>query len=289
MRAWGIAVCAAGLMLFSQPAMTAAQEAARTFAGGVMPALFPMLVLCRLLPAPAGRGTRFPWVQAAFGWMAGSPAAAQRAEALRLSGGVRPAQWERLLALTGVMSPLFFTGTLARWLQSAQTAWLMLAAHWLGAVVTALMWRAKPPCAEAGEAPSPAAASLPEAVAQAARALLAVCGSMMLFSIAAGVTRSALAALLPAWTERSKPLLAALWAVLEIGGGAKAVTEAFPQPAALLCGLCSFGGLSVWLQNLLFVGESIRPVRLLGMRALHGAISYTLCSFFLKIQNLLMT
>ena len=76
--------------------------------------------------------------------------------------------------------------------------------------------------------------------------------------------------------------------MLEIGGGAKAVIAVLPDPA-LLCALCSFGGLSIWLQNLLFVGESIRPVRLLCMRALHGAVSYAVCYFFLKIQNLLMT
>ena len=62
--------------------------------------------------------------------------------------------------------------------------------------------------------------------------------------------------------------------VLAIGGGAAAVLEAWPQaPMALLCALCSFGGLSIWLQNLLFVPECIRPAKLLCMRMLHGALS----------------
>ena len=42
---------------------------------------------------------------------------------------------------------------------------------------------------------------------------------------------------------------------------------------ALLCALCSFGGLSIWLQNLLFVPECIRPAKLLCVRMLHGALS----------------
>ena len=82
------------------------------------------------------------------------------------------------------------------------------------------------------------------------------------------------AALFPAWTASNGRLLAAAWALLEIGGGAAAVLEAWSRvPMALLCALCSFGGLSIWLQNLLFVPECIRPAKLLCMRMLHGALS----------------
>ena len=56
--------------------------------------------------------------------------------------------------------------------------------------------------------------------------------------------------------------------------GAAAVLVAWPQaPMALLCALCSFGGLSIWLQNLMFVDRCVRPVKLLMMRMLHGALS----------------
>ena len=59
-----------------------------------------------------------------------------------------------------------------------------------------------------------------------------------------------------------------------IYGSAAAVLEAWPQaPMALLCALCSFGGLSIWLQNLLFVPACVRPAKLLCVRMLHGALS----------------
>ena len=285
MRTLAAALCAVMLLLFSDAAMQSARAAAQTFASGVMPALFPMMVLCRLLPSShMGKGSRFPLSAVMFGFLAGSPASAQRAEGMR-KGGMSQRHFERLLALTGVMSPMFFTGTLAGWMNCKSAAWIMLGAHWLGAAVAALLWERVPADdrAQAAEGCAQERVTLPEAIIQSARSLLAVCGAMMLFSIAAGVAGRCLHGVL------SAKALAVLWAVMEIGSGAKAVTEAFPDAAALLCGLCSFGGLSIWLQNLLFVGESIRPARLLGMRALHGAVSYSLCTFFLKIQNLLMT
>ena len=49
-------------------------------------------------------------------------------------------------------------------------------------------------------------------------------------------------------------------------------------PAPLVCAMCGFGGLSLWLQSLMFVGEIISPAKLLAIRALHGAISYAVCA-----------
>ena len=103
-------------------------------------------------------------------------------------------------------------------------------------------------------------------------------------SILAGVLQAALSRLCPAWTAANGPALSVLWALLETGGGAAAVLKSHAAPPlALLCGLCSFGGLSIWLQNLLFVGKCIRPVRLLQMRALHGAVSMGLFAAFERL------
>ena len=272
MAGWMCAVCAAALMWFSDAAMQSALRAASVFVNGVMPALFPMMVLSRMAPATGG------WRQAAlFGWLSGSPAAAQRVCAVWDAGRIR--HLERMLCLTGVMSPMFFTGTLRAWGVDGASAWRMLLCHWLGVAACALFWpdRSSPP-EQTQQAQG--AVSLPSAISQSARSMLAVCGAMMLFSIAAGILRQVLG---------DSPWTAALWALMEIGGGAHAVLESYHQPYALLCGMCSFGGLSIWLQNLLFTAERIRPAKLLLMRALHGAVSMLLYFFSLKIQNLLMT
>ena len=281
MRTLAAALCAVMLLLFSDAAMQSARAAAQTFASGVMPALFPMMVLCRLLPSShMGKGSRFPLSAVMFGFLAGSPASAQRAEGMRRCG-MSQRHFERLLALTGVMSPMFFTGTLAGWMNCKFAAWIMLGAHWLGAAVAALLWEWVPADdrAQAAEGCAQKRVTLPEAIIQSARSLLAVCGAMMLFSILAGILAQALGLILPRWTQEHAHWMAVLWAMMEIGGGAKAVIDSFPSPpGALLCALCSFGGLSVWLQNLLFLGEKIHPAKLLCMRALHGALAYAIFS-----------
>lgn len=276
------AACAALLLVFSGTAMQAASRAARVFASGVLPALFPMMVLGRLLPTGGkGERSRFPWLAVPFGLASGSPASAQRARLLWDAGAADTAQAQRLLCATGVMSPLFFTGTLAAWTGSPACCAVMLGAHWAGALLCACLWRpgaVAAPQPRAPSAPAQGAVSLPEAISQASQALLCVCGAMMLFSIAAALLRELLLLAFPVWTQKNGRLLAVLWALLEIGGGAGAVLEAYAAPPfALLCALCSFGGLSIWLQNLLFARPLIRPARLLSMRALHAAISYVLC------------
>lgn len=276
------AACAALLLVFSGTAMQAASRAAQVFASGVLPALFPMMVLGRLLPTGSkGERSRFPWLAVPFGLASGSPASAQRARLLWDAGAADTDRAQRLLCATGVMSPLFFTGTLAAWTGSPVSCAVMLGAHWAGALLCACLWRpgaAGTPQASANAPQRQGNVSLPEAISQASQALLCVCGAMMLFSIAAALLRELLMLLCPVWTQKNGRFLAVLWALLEIGGGAGAVLGAYTEPPfALLCALCSFGGLSIWLQNLLFARPIIRPARLLLMRALHAAASYGLC------------
>ena len=262
------------LLWFSDAAMEAALASAQVFVNGVMPALFPMMVLSRLLTPRASRsGMRAFFEHTLFAFLSGSPAAAQRVS----SADIPDRLWQPLLCSTGVMSPMFFTGTLAAWTKNAPMARRMLIIHWLGALVTAgiwkLLWRYEGRAAPTAAAPE--RPSLPSAIAHSARAMLSVLGAMMLFSIFSAVLQKALSVLFPRWVGQNGTLLSILWAILEIGGGSRAVIDQFPRvPWALLSALCSFGGLSIWLQNLLFLHKSIRPAKLLGMRMLHGAVSY---------------
>ena len=107
---------------------------------------------------------------------------------------------------------------------------------------------------------------------------------MMLFSILAALFRQGLSALLPGWAASHPELPAIFWAVLEVGGGAHALLDASAAPdLPLLCALCSFGGLSILMQNLLFLGKSIRPGRLLACRLLHGAAAYGICGLLVRL------
>lgn len=107
---------------------------------------------------------------------------------------------------------------------------------------------------------------------------------MMLFSILAALFRQGLSALRPGWAASHPELPAIFWAVLEVGGGAHALLDVSAAPdLPLLCALCSFGGLSILMQNLLFLGKSIRPGRLLLVRLLHGAAAYGICGLLVRL------
>lgn len=317
---WGLAVCAGLLLLFSGECMEAARETAAVFASGVMPALFPMMVLAGL-PWGQGKsseqgGWREFWGTALFAFAAGSPAGARRVAALGGKGPLAPR-----FVTAGVMSPLFFLGSMAGWTRNQGAMAILLGLHWGCALLAgALAWgmqrlssplacpspvmRMQPPIQpslahqekmprslekDASAVPPPAAApslagALPEAIAAAARALLSVCGAMMLFAVAAAVLRGVLLRLWPGWAQAGAMPLALLHAFLEIGGGAYALIGAAGSAAVpgqvlypLLCAACSFGGLSIWLQNLAYTGQSIRPGALLLYRAVHGALSFGLC------------
>ena len=98
---------------------------------------------------------------------------------------------------------------------------------------------------------------------------------MVLFGIIAGVIQQVGVQLFPVW-QKARLLPALLHAALEVGGGSFALLDV-GAPPWLLCALCSFGGLSIWLQNLLFLSDIVRPAELLYWRMLHGALSGLFC------------
>ena len=286
---------AALMLLDSDTVLNAVNGAAGVFVRSVMPALFPMMVLNGLSARLSGRERR--WMTVGFCWLAGSPASAQRLEGLRERGELPERALLPLAAATGVMSPLFFVGSLGSRLPNPSGGWLLLTAHWLGALAAAglihrlsshfsSMEKAEPVRPEQRTAAGRTSllAALPDSLRQAGTALLSVCGAMMLFSILAAFFRQGLSALLPGWAADHPEIPALLWALLEIGGGAHALLDVSPTPdLPLLCALCSFGGLSIWMQNLLFLGKSIRPGKLLLLRLLHGAAAYGVCRMLVRL------
>ena len=286
---------AALMLLESDTVLNAVNGAAGVFVRSVMPALFPMMVLNGLSARLSGREKR--WMTVGFCWLAGSPASAQRLEGLWERGELPERALLPLAAATGVMSPLFFVGSLGSRLPNPSGGWLLLTAHWLGALAAAglihrlsrhfsSMEKAEPVRPEQRTAAGRTSllAALPDSLRQAGTALLSVCGAMMLFSILAAFFRQGLSALLPGWAADHPEIPALLWALLEIGGGAHALLDVSPTPdLPLLCALCSFGGLSIWMQNLLFLGKSIRPGKLLLLRLLHGAAAYGVCRMLVRL------
>lgn len=286
---------AALMLLDSDTVLNAVNGAAGVFVRSVMPALFPMMVLNGLSARLSGREKR--WMTVGFCWLAGSPASAQRLEGLWERGELPERALLPLAAATGVMSPLFFVGSLGSRLPNPSGGWLLLTAHWLGALAAAglihrlsrhfsSMEKAEPVRPEQRTAAGRTSllAALPDSLRQAGTALLSVCGAMMLFSILAAFFRQGLSALLPGWAADHPEIPALLWAILEIGGGAHALLDVSPTPdLPLLCALCSFGGLSIWMQNLLFLGKSIRPGKLLLLRLLHGAAAYGVCRMLVRL------
>ena len=286
---------AALMLLDSDTVLNAVNGAAGVFVRSVMPALFPMMVLNGLSARLSGRERR--WMTVGFCWLAGSPASAQRLEGLRERGELPERALLPLAAATGVMSPLFFVGSLGSRLPNPSGGWLLLTAHWLGALAAdglihglsrlfSSMEKAEPVRPEQRTAAGRTSllAALPDSLRQAGTALLSVCGAMMLFSILAAFFRQGLSALLPGWAADHPEIPALLWALLEIGGGAHALLDVSPTPdLPLLCALCSFGGLSIWMQNLLFLGKSIRPGKLLLLRLLHGAAAYGVCRMLVRL------
>ncbi len=276
------------MLLFSRQAMEAALKAADVFCRSVMPALFPMMVLSGLIPT---RGTdtkherRLYLEQIMFGFCAGSPASARQLAINCSRYPVLKKHLEPLCCMSGVMSPLFFTGSLAA-LIGDRSAWLLLLCHWATALLTGglcMGWHRirklpKTNTEPSSAAPSAKRPSLPDAISSAASALLSVLGAMMLFAILSALVKVLLAGLFPRWTEAHPQLLAVIWALLEIGGGSFALLEASPTPPLwLLCALCSMGGMSIWLQNLLFLGKMLHPVKLLLWRTLHGVLAGLCC------------
>lgn len=281
------------ILVFSSQTMAAAQQAAMVFMRSVMPALFPMMIIGGLIThySPVVRTrTRVYIFQIIFGFCTGSPASTRQLAAVAEHHHIQ--DYRNLLCMSGVMSPMFFTGALASYMGKT-TALMILLCHWVAAILTGLLYartahgkrRDTFPQMKTKQAHSPVLTqssftALPAIIRDTALAQLSILGTMITFSILASVFRELLLLLFPVWTANHSSWLNVGWALMEIGGGTMALLDGNPSVNPwLICGLCSFGGLSIWQQNLLFLNPKVHPAELLCFRILHGVIAMIL-SFF---------
>ena len=281
------------MMLFSAKTMVAVHQAAEVFTRSVMPALFPTMIAGSLIahysPHFKKRTNIFVF-ETMFGFMAGSPASIRQLALINQQQNLSQKDYCTLLCMSGVMSPMFFTGALASRMGS-RNAFALLFCHWAAALLTGwgYSWWCRsrtgsevPPFPQSIPKPTPPspnfATALTSAIRETALAQLSVLGAMMVFSVLAAVIRECLVHLFPVWAASHTSWLAVGWSLMEVGGGVLALLESNPaSPLWLICGLCSFGGLSIWLQNLLFLDAKTHPAELLGFRTLHGVLAMILC------------
>lgn len=252
---------AGAMIAFPGEAAAAAGEGLSLWARAVAPVLGPFLVCMLMLSSRAGGGVMLKTV---LGWLCGSPGGAR----LMQGSGLKGKSALRAAAMTGTMSPMFFLGTVSGWLNDPSAGRKILLCHIAGALLLGL-------CIPHGgkAAPVPAApVPLSQALRDSALALLTVALCMALGCAAARMAACAFPRL-PGWAA------AALQCALEVTGGVKALIGLkLPFAVPLVCGACSFGGLSILLQNAAFWQDSgVGVGKLLLLRIAHAAISSALC------------
>ena len=258
---------AGAMLVFPGEAAEAAWQGLRLWARAVAPVLGPFMACMLMLTSRVGGGAA---LKTLLGWLCGSPGGARLMQGMGLRG---PAAL-RFAAMTGTMSPMFFLGTVSAWLDNPAIGRVILCCHILGAFLIGL-------CIYKGEqqAPPPAVPMpLGIALRESAFALLTVGLCMMLGCVAARMAACAFPHL-PPWGA------VALQCALEVTAGVKALIALHPPyTVPLICAACSFGGLSILLQNAAFWQESgVTLGQLALLRILHAVLSGCLCRIVLWV------
>ncbi len=257
------------LLARSQAAMNAASSACKLFVESVLPGLFPYMTLTLLL---ASRCKKLPLSGALLlGWGGGSPMGA------KMAGRFQGKQQRFLLVAAATMSPMFLMGTVGKWLNDPIAGGVVLLSTLGSGLLTG--WIASV-CGKTGQIIAAAEVqrtSIPQAVEQAMRTMLTICGTMMLARTLAALAEPILpdAALLPLMT-----LLEASTSIAAIAGK--------PWPTvwrtALIAGAAGFGGTAVLMQNRASAPGAMGMLPQIIWQGVHGVLSFLLA---LGIMSLL--
>ncbi|MBQ8555394.1 MAG: hypothetical protein IJ438_05900 [Clostridia bacterium] len=247
--------------------MDAASQACRLFVTGVLPGLFPYMVLSLMLVSRL-TGAMPVWGMILLGWGGGSPTGARL---LRLCPGLNRRGRVRVAVSCATMSPMFLLGTVGAWLGSTAAGVVVLVSVLAGGGAAGWMASRFAPAAT----PSPrepvqsAPLSLGEAIDQAARTMLLVCGTMVMLRVLADLA----AELVPG-------VALPLTTLLEVTTGVQVIAGlALPMPlrTALIAGATGFGGAAIIFQNRAMYdrGFLTLPMQCL-WQGIHGCVSFLL-------------
>lgn len=271
------------MLLFPGSTGEAARSALQTWALIVVPSLFPYMVLCRMLASRLA-GSRLPpaMLVSALGLAGGSPSGAATLSGYARSGRLRRDELLPLCSLTGTISPMFVLNTAGGWLGEPPLMRCLLAAHLLGAALSAALVKAcvrRSPASKEVLPDHSDSGSPGDPIRESVRAILSVGGCIVFYSVVA----EGLSLLFPL----SGKAAAVLHGVLEASGGAHAIcTAGFSKDvqALLTSAVLGFSGVSILAQNSLFVrdsGVTMRELILLGV--LRAALSALVMAAFLCI------
>ncbi|MBR1583960.1 MAG: hypothetical protein IJ662_00280 [Clostridia bacterium] len=272
MNRWSAAAfgaLAGAMIVYPGAAAEAAWQGLTLWARAVAPVLGPFMACMLMITSRVAGGVG---LRVALAWLCGSPGGA------RLLQPLPPARAARFAAMTGTMSPMFFLGTVSGWLENPAAGRLILICHVAGALLLGLCIRGDGGKTRFVADPLPLGAALRES----ALALCTVALCMMLGCVAARMARCVLPGLPPQAS-------AALQCALEVTAGVRALIALNgPYTVPLLCAACSFGGLSLLMQNFAFWQESGLKLRtLLCLRLVHALISGLLCLIFQDLTKVI--
>lgn len=278
------AICAVLLLLLlfiPDGSMEAARLALTTWGLDVVPSLFPYMVLCQSLSAQLSRtGGMRSGVVLLLGLLGGSPAGAAALSVFAQESMLDNRRILFLASACGTMSPMFFLGTIASWAGSASFGRMMLAAHLLGALLTALLslfFLSRSSISFTSDEKQPALGGTFSPISKSVDAVLNVGGCIIFYSVVA----SAVTRLLPFLPDR---WLAMLHALLESAGGVHAILRlpsGDAEKAVLCAAACGFSGLSILTQNHLFLKmQGVKMRYLLFFAALRGMCAAAVAMVF---------
>lgn len=289
-------------------ALEGAKEGLALWAGSVVPALFPFFAGVNFLTAlglPYKLGKAFePFFRSAFcvpgegaffflsSLFSGYPVGARLVGDARRQGRITREEGEKLLAFCSTSGPLFLLGTVGSSLLGNSKLGLTVAlCHYGGALLNGLLWRGKiggfgAECRRENRAQkgdfsmggthfqAGLLAVFTDSLLAAVRSVILVGCYVVLFSMAV----------------KAIPLTgtAGLWVkgLLEMTVGCAAAVKEVPDPvtaALLCCFFTSFGGISIYLQSVSFLGETdLSKGKFLVQKVTHGILAAGLSVLVLR-------
>ena len=293
------------LVVFSRPAMQAAQRALTLWWEILLPTLFPFFAGATLMERagalqmtanllyPVSKKLRISYYTLPIlimGMMSGYPAGARLCGMLLSSGDISDEEGERLATICTLCSPMFLMGAVAGGMFKNNNLFVPLAVSYyaaallvaVGTQVIRPVAHARPP-ARVKPAEEPLYKALPKSIADGMADMLKVGGSVVFFLVLAevfgqlgifGVLGFPLDKLFGG-IAGSSPAHGILLGLMEITGGCNSIV-ACGLPVKFSVPLCAFligfGGLCVMVQAMGFVPFK-KPGRYLVIKLCHGTLA----------------